>query len=324
MKEKSIILILIISLILLVSLAACNPKQKEENKKETIEDVEKTEEPIEYTREEIMKDFRDILKSKNEPMSLVEFIDENVAKVEKEDAVEMIIGLENTQIEYAEKYTDEIFTEDYQSELLRLWELNPKESLFLNMDEIEEVKNEGLKELLEKLKHGKYKLIMMEGSLYPIIDYESMKDYDRYLDDETKSYLDVKSLESNEPSLIDAAIYVSFDELAARLIKVEDHIKKYPEGLKNEELLRLYSTYLKLYLSGSDNSPIYNYEDKVILEEVLNSYKKTAKDQNSITGEITNKYKEIIENNNNIIDENVLSKVTECHNEAIAKLEASK
>ena len=118
MKEKSIILILIISLILLVSLAACNPKQREENKKETIEGVKKTEEPIEYTREEIMKDFRDILKSKNEPMSLVEFIDENVAKVEKEDAVEMIMGLENTQIEYVEKYTDEIFTEDYQSELL--------------------------------------------------------------------------------------------------------------------------------------------------------------------------------------------------------------
>jgi hypothetical protein len=324
MKEKSIILILIISLILLVSLAACNPKQREENKKETIEGVKKTEEPIEYTREEIMKDFRDILKSKNEPMSLVEFTDENIAKVEKEDAVEMIMGLENTQIEYVEKYTDEIFTEDYQSELLRLWELNSTESLFLNMDEIEEVKNEGLKELLGKLKYGKYKLIMMEGALYPIIDYEAMKGYDKYLDDETKSYLDIKSLESNSPSLIDAAIYVSFDELAARLIKVEDHIKKYPEGSKNEELLRLYSTYLKLYLSGSDNSPIYNYEDKVILEEVLNSYKKTAKNQNSITGEITNKYKEIIENNNNIIDENVLSKITECHNEAIAKLEASK
>lgn len=277
MKEKFIILVLIIALILLASLSACNSKQIGEDNGEIVDKNKEDGIPAEYTREEIMKDFKNLLESKNEPMTLVEFIDQNINKVEKEDAVEMIMGLEKAQIEYTDKYTDEMFTEDYQSELLRLWESGSQGSLFLNMDNLEEIKNEGLKELLEKLKQGKYKLINMEGALYPIIDYEAIKGYNKYLDDETKNYLDIKALESNSPSVLDAGIYISFDELAERLIKVEHYIKVYPDSKKDEEILRLYSTYLKLYLFGSDNTPIYNPEDKLVLNEVLDSYKKTSK-----------------------------------------------
>lgn len=328
MKEKSIILVLIIVSIFLVSLVGCSSEKPELAKDETTDKIEEVNESIEYTRDEIMKDFRNILKSKNEPIILVKFIDENISKVEKEDAVEMIVELEEAQIEYTDKYTDEMFVEDYQSELLRLWEgdfnLDSPDKLFLDINKLEGIKNESLKELLEKLAAGKYKLIIMEGAFYPIIDYEAMKDYNKYLNDEMKSYLDIKSMDSNKPTVLDAAFYISFDELAERLLKVEDHIKKYPEGIRDEEILRLYSAYLKLYLSGVDNTPIYNYENNAIKEDVLASYKKTSKVQDSITGEIVGKYRDIIEENNNVIDDNVLSKITECHNEAIAKLEGSK
>lgn len=318
MKAKYVISILIIALVLLVPLVACNHGKVEDNNGSSVE------KPIEYTREEIMKDFRNILKSKNEPVILVEFINENIDEVEKEDAIEMIRALESAQIEYMEKYTDEMFVEDYQTELIGLWDSNSEGSLFLDIEKLEEIQNENLKELLEKLEIGKYKLITLEGAFYPIIDYEALKKYNKYLDDETKDYLDIKALESNEPSIIDAGIYISLDELANRLIMVENYIKKYPESIKNEELLRIYSSYLKLYLNGSDNSPIYNYEDNIILEDVLNSYKRTAKNQDSITGEIVGRYIEIIQENNNIIDDNVLSKITECHNKAIAELEGNK
>ena len=318
MKAKYIIAISIIALVLLVPLVACNREDVEKNKEVSIE------EPIEYTREEIMKDFKNILKSKDDPIILVEFINDNIDKVEKKDAVEMIRALESAQIEYIEKYTDEMFAEDYQIELMGLEDSTSEGSLFLNIEKIDEIQNENLKELLEKLKIGKYKLIALEGAFYPIIDYEALKDYNKYLDEETKGYLDIKALESNEPSIIDAGIYISLDELANRLIMVEVYIKNYPESIKHEELLRLYSNYLKLYLNGSDNSPIYNYEDNIILADVLNSYKKTAKNQDSVTGEIVGRYIEIIQENNNIIDDNVLSKITECHNKAIAELEENK
>src|SRR5699024_7436286 len=149
-------------------------------------------------------------------------INENISKVEKEDAIEMIRSLEDAQIEYMEKYTDEMFAEDYQSELIGIWEANSEGSLFLNIENIEEIQNENLRELLEKLRVGKNKLIALEVALYTIIDYEALKNYNKYLDEETKGYLDIKALESNDPSIIDGGIYISLDELANRLIMVEE------------------------------------------------------------------------------------------------------
>ena len=118
--------------------------------------------------------------------------------------------------------------------------------------------------MLEKLAAGKYKLISMEGAFYPIIDYEALKIYNKYLSDEMKAYLDIKSMDSNMPTIIDAAIIIPFDELANKLVKVEEYMKKYPECPDCEEILRLYGAYLKLYLEGSDNTPIFNYANKTI------------------------------------------------------------
>ena len=56
----------------------------------------------------------------------------------------MIVELEEAQIEYTDKYTDEMFVEDYQSELLRLWEggfnLDSPDKLFLDINKLEGIK----------------------------------------------------------------------------------------------------------------------------------------------------------------------------------------
>ena len=323
MKVKTIILI--ISTILLISLVGCNSKGVELGTESPTKPVDGVPtKPVEYSREDIMKDFRNIVKSNNEPFLLAKFMDENISKVEMDDAVEMVKELEQLQLQYIEKYTDEMFIEDYQRELWRLSETEEKLSLFFDMKNIDKIENHGLKELMEKLLDGKYKLISMEGAFYPIIDYEALKIYNKYLSDEMKAYLDIKSMDSNMPTIIDAAIIIPFDELANRLVKVEEHMKNYPECPECEEILRLYGAYLKLYLEGSDNTPIFNYANKTIKEEILSSYKKTAKLENSITGNAVNKYIKVIEENDNKIDNNVLSKITEIYNEAIANLEGNK
>ena len=322
MKEKAIIIILIISTILLVSLAGCNSKGVEGGKESSVKPADiNSDKVVEYSKEDIMKDFRNIVKSNNEPFVLVKFIDENIGKIETEDAVEMIKELEKIQLQYVEKYTDEMFIEDYQRELWHLSETEENVDLFFNMNEIDKIENAGLKELMEKLLDGKYKLIGMEGAFYPIIDYEALKTYNKYLSNEIKSYLDIKSMDSNMPAVIDAGITVSFDELANRLLKIEEHIKKFPECTDCDEVLRLYGAYLKLYLEGADNTPIYDYESKEIKDEVLASYENMAKLEDSISGNAIKKYLDIIKINDNVIDDNVLSKITEVYNGAIAQLE---
>jgi hypothetical protein len=335
MRKKSIALFLIIGITLLVSLAGCKSKKAEEDNKKPVGKVdEKSETSIEDDKEKIMQEFRNMVKSHNEPMILVKFIDENIEKMQEKDAVEMIKSLEEVQEEYLEKYTEQLFTKDYQMELISLSGIPQSsegqdkdgnyENLFFDEAKTKEIKNGNLKELMEKIIKGKYKLINMEGSFYPIVDYEALKSYDKYLSDEIKDYLEIKSMDSNVPTMLDAELLISFDELAERIIKTEEHIIKYPEGIKYEELLRLYGVYLKFYLQGSDNTPIYDNETKIIKDEVLSSYKKVAGMRNAVTPETVSKYIDIIEENQNIIDNNVLSKITELYNSAIAKLEEHK
>ena len=335
MRRKSIAIFLIIGMILLVSLAGCKSKKMREGKGESIGKVdEEAASSVEDDKEKIMQDFRNIIKSDNEPIILVEFIDKNIEKVEQEDAVEMIKELEEVEEQYLEKYTDQLFMEDYQIELISLSEIQQSgekhekdksfDYMFFDESRIEEIKNGNLKELMDKIIKGKYKLINMEGAFYPIIDYEALKSYDKYLSDEMKKYIDIKTMDSNVPTIMDAGLLISFDELAERLIKTEYHIVEYPEGIRYEELLRLYGMYLRLYLEGTDNTPIYDYETNIIKDEVLSSYKKTADKKNTVTSEVVSKYIDIIEENKNIIDNNVFSKITELYNNAIGTLEEHK
>lgn len=323
MRNKFMLLVLMIVILLLSALSGCKEKKVEESYGKPLE--RKAEEPVnllEDNKENIIKDFRNMVKSDNDPFILVNFIDENIDKVAPEYKEEMIMELELVQEKYIERYTDQLFGEDHQMELLSLSSTGESEiQLFFDENKVEDIKNGNLRELVDKILLGKYKLINMEGSFYPIIDYEKLKIYNKYLSPEMKDYLEIKSMDSNMPTILDAGLMISFEKLSDRLIKAENHITKYPEGIRYEELLRLYGTYLKLYLEGLDNTPIYDYETKKIREEVLSSYKKTANIKDTVTSKIINKYIDIIKENENTIDVNVLSKITELYNEAIATLE---
>jgi len=330
MNKKSIAFMLIVSILLLTLLAACGGEGVDKGNGELVDKVEpKPEVSIEKDEEKIMKDFKTMVKSDNEPFVLVKFIDENIDKVKIENATEMIKELEEVQEGYIERYTEKLFMEEHQMELLTLSEVQHSEAkiedyLFFDNSKIEEIKNGNLKELVNNIMEGKYKLINMEGAFYPIIDYEALKIYNDNISDEMKEYIDLKSMDSSMPTILDAGLVISFDQLAERLVKTENYILKYPNSIKYEEILRLYGVYLKFYLEGSSNTPIYDYESKEIKDEVLSSYKKVRNMDETVTSKVVSKYIDIIGENQNIIDENVLSRVTEVHSEAIATLEDQK
>lgn len=337
MKSKTMILSFTMIIVLILTLSGCGSNDLQVSDEKVVDKVEEKaavmEEKGENLSINIIKDFRNMVDNNSEPVALVKYIDENIEKVSPEERVEMIEKLEWVQEQYIEEYTDQLFMEDFQAELLNLsgihqsamqgeGEVNPY--LFFDEAKIEEIKNGNLKELVDKLIHGKYKLISLEGAFYPIIDYEALKVYDKYISNELKDYIHIKAMESNEPTIIDAALIIPFDSLAERLITVEKYIINYSEGIKHEEMLRLYGTYLRFYLEGSDNTPIYQYETNEIREDVLSSYYKIAKIGDTVTSNIVSKYIDIIEENQFKVDKKVFSKITTLHNEAIATLEEHK
>lgn len=321
MNKKILKGISIINIFLILFIVGCESSILEKNDKVIYEALEgsmtisKDDETMELVHE-----FKSIVESNNEPYTLVQFIDKNIKNATKEEAAVMVLILEEVQKEYIPKYTDELFIEDNQLELLKL----SGTELFFNEENIENIKNVKLKDMVEKIIKGKYKLINKEGGFYPIIDYEKLKEYNPYLPDEMKGYIEIKYLNCNSPIILDGEITISFDEIEERLAATEQYIQKYPNSIKLEEVLRIYADYLRLYMEGSDNSPIYQYESNEIKENVLNSYRKMERNDKLITSKIISKYMDIIEENENIVDENVLSKVPRLLSEAVGILESIK
>lgn len=318
MNKKVLKGISIIGILLILFIAGCESNLLNKDDKAIYEVLEESlAAPKDDDSIKLLQQFRSIVESNNEPYTLVQFIDENIKEATKEETTAMIILLEEVQKKYIQAYTDELFIEDNQMELLKL----SGTELFFAEENIENIQNVKLKEIVERIMKGKYKLINMEGAFYPIIDYEGLKEYSPYLADEMKDYIDIKSLNSNQPVLLNGEITIPFREIEERLVKTEKYIQKYPQAIKFEEALRIYADYLRVYMEGSPSSPIYEYEGKIIKEEVINSYKHIVKDETLITSKIISNYIDIIVENENIIDENVLSKVPRLLSEAVSLLE---
>lgn len=267
-----------------------------------------------------MIEFKSLVSENKEPYQVIEFIDKNIGKVSQKESVEMIEEFENLQENYINLYTDELRKENRQNLLSQTYsnsEVDP--------NKIEEIKDKELKELVSKIVKGRYKLVKKDGFYCPVINYASFKDYEKFLSDELKEYLNIKIIESESPAMLDGKIAITWDELGNRLIRIEKYLTEYEDRIKDEEVTRLYSEYLVMYMSGSKNTPISNDEDKKMSKEILDSYRKMASNnKKTITGEIIKEYLQLIENNNYLIDDMVTSKQLEIYNEAIGRLEENK
>lgn len=336
MKLRKLGFLFIIGIVLIAAAMGCKSKEKDqkeeasmdiESQEESFKEEDKTIERVE--QEDILDEYDNMIKGEKEPFVLREFIDKNIDELKEEKATGMLVKFEEVQEDYLKRYTEELFTEGYQVELLSLsgfTQFDGKDGdhvmdgLFFDKNRIEEIKNGDLKELAEQLIDGKYKLINMEGAFYPTIDYEALKDYNEYISEEIKDYIHIQAMDSNSPSVLDAELKITFEELGDRIIDVEDYIEKYPLSKKHDEALSLYGTYLYAYIAGTDNSPIYEYQTSKIKDEVLHSYKKVIDGKDNKTSQMLVEYMEIIKENKNKIDDSVLSKGLSLRKQAISGL----
>lgn len=316
MRRNKKLLITVSFLILLLFLVSCNTKRSNGKKELSSSNTYVTKNEAK-NEEEILLEFNKIVSEGKEPYHLAKFIDENIQKVSKDNASGMIEKFEKNQEDYIDTYSDELFIDNRQVTINKIYEKGT-----LDVNKIDTLEDEYTKELLRKILEGKYKIVNKEEGFYPIIDYNKLKDYSKFLSEEMNGYIEIKSIESERPFLISTSLVITWDELSERLIGIEKYLRKYPESIKLEELLRLYGEYLLTYLEGAKDTPNYDVETKVFYDDVIESYRKLiANNKNSITKDILEKYLTILEENDNKMNKEVEGKVVDLYNEAISRLE---
>ena len=300
MKKR--LLIPIIILVFVLMLNGC--------KKETVveqpdiiqppdEEIEKVEDEDE--RKSIMNAFSSLIED-NDPLIIKEFVDGNIAKLSQLEGNEMIDSLEKSLVDNVESVTNRLMTKDENSELIEI----ASAEFFFPEDKVKDIKNEELKTEVATIFDSMYKLVNLEGSFYPIVDYARLHEYNNYVTDEWKEYIAVRAMDSNVPPFVDGALVISYDDLANRLLKTENYLNKYLDSSRQDVMLDSYHNKINIYLKGVDNTPIADHASKIIYDDVLDSYVNTSHNEGYLTADILRRYVNVIEENDKIIDDKVL------------------
>ncbi len=106
-------------------------------------------------------------------------------------------------------------------------------------------------------------------------------EFGNYLSDSLREYEQIKMQELLEIGdeehstylIEDAALFISWDELSDRIIRLENYINKYPDTLEKEEALNSIGYYIWIYTASAlDNTPVY--QGNKLSESVMDSYKR--------------------------------------------------
>jgi hypothetical protein len=304
MKNKKWMLILL-ALVMVMALAACGNNEEEAQEPEAEPPVQ--EEPVQEAEEDekemIMDEFRTIVEEGEASVNNIkQFMDENLPVLGELEGNHMLDNLENALKKELDVVNKNIAEFDAEEELMELI----GDDFSLSPDMIGEIEDVDLRATVQDAYDNHYKLISREGQVEAVIDYSSLKEYQEKVTDEWKEYIDIMAIESDEPPFNDGALVITFDELAERILRIENYLNRYISGPRQDQLLELYENRLTAYYKGLPNTPIAAYDSGEILDNVYKSYESTAANDGYVTSSMIGEYRIAIRDNDMIVDDSIL------------------
>ncbi|MCB2196476.1 MAG: hypothetical protein KQH79_11500 [Bacteroidetes bacterium] len=113
-----------------------------------------------------------------------------------------------------------------------------------------------------------------------------------------KTFLKLRDNELKNAFSEDAMLLISFNELADRIYNWEKYLKDYPETKLKNEANYFFEIYLETFLTGMDNTRLFDSESRILLPEVKQSYESYIKNHaDTKSGKIIQEYYEILKGN---------------------------
>lgn len=239
---------------------------------------------------DLKSDFQKIMNEKTSPQELMDFANNHISVLPKESASRLVLRLESIQREQIEARTDTLLKPDTQT-ALQQFDFNS------SLDEmIASARDEKLLVILKETKANGFKIIPLEGNYYPIIDYEQYQIYQPYVNEDIKAYIDIAASESTQACLNDAAMTITWPELARRALRSEKFITQYPDSARIDDVRQQHDIYVTTYLYGANNTPAFDYDTKILNQKARQSYYETAKSSGQIA-EVIKQYLTVLEKN---------------------------
>ncbi|BBI32117.1 hypothetical protein [Cohnella abietis] len=244
--------------------------------------------PTENSGELILKQFQNQVAASLPANELFTAFKEGIEKVQPAQADELIRSLEayyeKNLPDMEKKYEDN----KAQKALMSLkWPITK--------EQIEALKDDSIRNLVEETLEGGYKLETAEGFIFPIVDYGQLLSYGDLASTAMKSYLDLMAMESDSTTASDGGLVISWDELSSRTLAAESYVVNFPDSPERNKAETQYINYLSLYLIGLSNTPTFDYDTFILLPEVKTQYEQMVKAHaGTVTGQLTKQFLDVL------------------------------
>ena len=195
------------------------------------------------------------------------FIDSNIALVSQQNAVVMIVSLEEIQKKALPAFQDK-FSASYELQR-KIAKVQMENS---GIDKIDKLQDQEVKTILRETLNSGFKIETAEGEYFPIIDYSVYKKYQSYVTPDIAEYLSIMTVESDKTSVKDAALTIGWDEIVRRAASHERFIQSYSNSAKVQEVRTLLKRYLVFAFYGANNTPLFDYDSKAMKPGAKKAY----------------------------------------------------
>lgn len=199
----------------------------------------------------------------------------HIKEVDTWTATQMTLHLENAQKAYLPVYSEKVFPENVQKAINSAYSKS-KSLTYTTL--LNTIKDSKIRSVLKEGRDKGYKLETSEGMYYPVMHYEGFKSFKPYITKDIAAYIDIMATESNQPSVFDGAIAISWTDLTNRALAIEDFVTKYPASNRSTALQKELLIATSRLLYGTSNTPAYDYDEQVIKPEVKKAYEDALKD----------------------------------------------
>lgn len=286
--KKNIVISFLI-LILFVTLSGCAGfwSKPNETSKQAVE-----ESTVNKDRA-IMDEFNNLLHKYDGTMvEVIQFINEKIAALSPQNASAMVIALENKQKVALSKIQVTYENDTIQQKLSKDFRGDFTDNY------INGIQDKVIKDVLLETKNSGFKIETAEGFYFPVIDYSLYKKYCSNVTPDIAAYIEIMSVESDQTSVKDAGLMIGWEEIIKRGISQEQFLKEYYDSAKAEDVKQLLKSYLIFALYGTNNTPLFQYEDKQIAPAAKKIYFESAWTGDGSFSKIMAEYLTLVKKNN--------------------------
>lgn len=259
--------------------------------------VQKPEEPVTpiVERDEAVKELP------YDPISLINYINENIAKVDDNKKELYILTLEDTLVANLNIVSGVVNSDECKAELSFV-----NDGQVLSESDIEKIEDSSIKNEIQKIYDMYYTVFKSGDSFVPGLDYEKIL---KLVDKDNKAladYYSIKLEENQKPTLFKGQVMLSPQDLLARINRIEKFVIDNKDFPRNMDFVARYQSWLYVLLTGTASSPLVDKDGKLMKEfEDLekNLEAKTIADQTFLDGMY------YIHKNNNKFDDELMDEI---------------